>query len=88
MNQHVAMTPSQLRWRCRRGMLELDLLLSNFVEIEYNQLSRDETALFSRLLDYSDQTLLDLLLDKTTSDDVMISNLVGKIRRALHGESR
>ena len=82
------MTPSQLRWRCRRGMLELDLLLSNFVEIEYNQLSRDETALFSRLLDYSDQTLLDLLLDKTTSDDVMISNLVGKIRRAIHGESR
>ena len=81
------MTLSQLRWRCRRGMLELDLLLSNFVEIEYNQLSRDETALFSRLLDYSDQTLLDLLLDKTTSDDVMISNLVGKIRRAIHGES-
>ena len=82
------MSPSQLRWRCRRGMLELDLLLSNFVEIEYNQLNRNETALFSSLLDYPDQALLDLLLDKTTSDDVMIANLVSKIRHAIHEETK
>lgn len=81
MNQS-AISESQLRWRCRRGMLELDLLLTAFVEMEYNNLSREDTELFSVLLDYTDQDLLDLLLAKTVSSDAVISRLVTRIRCA------
>ena len=73
-------TASQLRWRCRRGMLELDLLLNNFVEMEYNKLTEVEAVLFSALLDYQDQALLDLLLGKDVSTDVAITGLVDRIR--------
>ena len=81
MNQ-CGISESQLRWRCRRGMLELDLLLTAFLELEYNNLSRQDAELFSVLLDYTDQDLLDLLLGKTVSSDAVISSLVARIRCA------
>ena len=56
---------SELRWQCRRGMLELDLLLNGFLDERYNQLSDDEKAQFKSLLDYPDQTLFDLLMAET-----------------------
>jgi antitoxin CptB len=73
--------PSQLRWRCRRGMLELDLLLSTFVEMEYALLSSEEAELFSILLGYQDQALLDLLLGKMESSDAPIADLAARITR-------
>lgn len=82
MSQQGDMSMSKLRWRCRRGMLELDILLSNFVEMEYNLLSQEEIALFSTLLDYPDQTLFDLLLGKTETSDAMITEIVNKIKYA------
>ena len=73
---------SQLRWRCRRGMLELDLLLTSFVEKEYDGLNAEAAALFSTLLDYQDQALYDLLLEKELSSNAAISALVAQIRQA------
>lgn len=81
------MSLSQLKWRCRRGMLELDLLLSTFVKIEYNTLGKEDIEVFSILLDYPDQELLDLLLGKKVSDDAITSRLVNKIRCATHDDS-
>ena len=80
MSQSVSTSASQLRWRCRRGMLELDLLLTTFMEMEYNNLPKEDVELFSILLDYEDQHLLDLLLGKTESSDAAISSLVVRIR--------
>ena len=82
MSQLPEMSQSQLRWRCRRGMLELDLLLTTFIENEYDDLSREGVALFSDLLEYQDQVLFDLLLEKEVSSDSAISDLVNKIRYA------
>lgn len=82
MSQSANVSASQLRWRCRRGMLELDLLLTAFVDMQYNNLSREDTELFSILLDYTDQDLLDLLLGKTESSDTVISGLVARIRHS------
>ena len=44
------------RWQCRRGMLELDLLLNNFVDKKVNTLSEQEKQSFELLLSYPDQT--------------------------------
>ena len=81
MSEQNEISESQLRWRCRRGMLELDLLLTTFVEREYNTLSEESAALFSTLLDYQDQALFDLLLEKKRSQDAAISALVARIRK-------
>lgn len=73
---------SDLRWRCRRGMLELDLLLNRFVDTDYAKLDAAEASLFHQMLDYPDPLLFDLLLGHMPSTDRNISRLVSRIRHA------
>ncbi len=68
------------RWQCRRGMLELDLLLNNFVDKKVATLTQQEKESFELLLSYPDQTLLDLLLGNSVSSDPSISALVLQIQ--------
>ncbi len=68
------------RWQCRRGMLELDLLLNNFVDKKVDTLSEQEKQSFELLLSYPDQTLLDLLLGNSVSSDPAIAILVQQIQ--------
>jgi len=51
-------TLRRLRWQCRRGLLELDLLFVRFLEQRYSALSVAEQGDFQRLLEQPDQTLL------------------------------
>lgn len=68
------------RWQCRRGMLELDLLLNNFVDKEVKNLSAEQKQTFELLLSYPDQTLLDLLLGNSISSDASIAAIVQQIQ--------
>jgi len=68
------------KWQCRRGMLELDLLLNNFVDKGMGGLSEKAIESFDLLLSYPDQTLLDLLLGNTQSSDLSISIIVKQIQ--------
>ena len=72
---------SELRWQCRRGMLELDLLLNGFLDEQYQRLSIDEKDQFKVLLDYPDQTLFDLLMGKMQSSDNEIGLLIKKVNK-------
>jgi succinate dehydrogenase flavin-adding protein (antitoxin of CptAB toxin-antitoxin module) len=54
----------RIRWRCRRGLLELDLVLMGFLERCFDRLDADERQLFNELLDESDNDLLDLALGR------------------------
>ena len=67
-------------WQCRRGMLELDLLLNNFVNKNVETLTTQQTESFELLLSYPDQTLLDLLLGNAIASDPLISTVVQKIQ--------
>jgi antitoxin CptB len=51
-------TLRRLRWQCRRGLLELDLLFVHFLEQHYSALNVEERGAFQRLLEQPDQTLL------------------------------
>jgi antitoxin CptB len=53
-----------IRWRCRRGLLELDLVLQGFIERRLEQLDTDQLLLFNELLDEPDNDLLDLALGR------------------------
>ena len=55
----------RLRWRCRRGLLELDLVLKAFLERGYERLGADERAVFAELLEQPDNDLLDLAMGRT-----------------------
>jgi len=52
---------ARLKWQCRRGMLELDLLLKNYLESRYLLADRAEKARFSALLKLEDGELLAVL---------------------------
>ncbi len=53
-----------MRWRCRRGLLELDIVLGRFVGQRYPQLDRVQCAAFDELLDLPDTLLWDLVTGK------------------------
>lgn len=48
---------SRLRWACRRGMLELDVLFMPFVETGFDALSETQKLAFERLLTSDDPDL-------------------------------
>lgn len=73
---------SRLRWRCRRGMLELDLLLNGFIDRDYVDLDNEQKMVLDRLLDYPDQLLFDLLLGFMQSSDKEIASLVSCIQKS------
>jgi antitoxin CptB len=79
------MTPTELnrlRWRCRRGMLENDLILARFVAARGTELAEGEVAALDRLLDLPDNELWDLLAGRTEPDDAALAPIVAALRAA------
>ncbi|HEX8874291.1 MAG TPA: succinate dehydrogenase assembly factor 2 [Nitrosospira sp.] len=58
----------RVRWRCRRGLLELDIILQRFVDEHYAKLDETEIRQFETLLDLSDNDLWDMIALKQTDD--------------------
>ena len=75
----------RMRWKCRRGMLELDLLLRDFLDSGYPELDAARQQLFDRILDYPDAVLLEWLLGRIRPTDKDVAQLVDKIRSATAG---
>eukprot|EP01034_Spumella_vulgaris_P037987 gene37987-46873_t len=53
---------ARLRWRARRGLLENDIILTRFLDAHETELTDEEVDAFTRLLDLSDNALMDLVL--------------------------
>ena len=51
----------RVRWRCRRGLLELDIVLGRFIEARYALLDEAEQRAFDALLDMPDAMLWDMI---------------------------
>lgn len=73
------MTPGQLRWRCRRGMKELDLLLGRWLERRWPQASPEARAAFERLLDEQDPEIAAWLLGRRYPADPALAALVDEL---------
>ncbi len=80
--QGVDKLPStnQLRWACRRGLLELDLLLNSYMDNVYGQLTDSEKRQFITLLDMQDQEMYEMLTGKTSPNDKELADLLERIR--------
>ena len=81
MTQPLTPLPSinQLKWQCRRGMLELDYLFSDFLEKQYNALSEPDKRLFVELLTHSDTDLQQWLVNKSSPAEHHLISIVEKI---------
>ena len=62
----------RVRWRCRRGMLELDIILQRFVDKHYIQLNECELQQFEVLLDLPDNDLWDMIAAKKEVSDIKL----------------
>jgi len=70
----------RLRWRCRRGMRELDQLLTRWLNREWATSSETERGVFLRLLDCEDDRLWRWFLGRETASDVALDSLIQRIR--------
>lgn len=77
----------RLRWHCRRGMLELDLILNAFLDNGMEDLDEYERSVFQHLLEYSDQTLLELLMERMVPADKETVHVIRKIRSSLQSQA-
>lgn len=66
----------RLRWRCRRGMRELDQLMLRYLDRRWLAADDDERSLFLRLLDTEDDKLWRWFMGRERPEDVTLNAIV------------
>jgi antitoxin CptB len=69
---------AKLRWRCRRGMKELDLLLGRYVEERFCSASNADQQAFRQLLEAQDPVIFAYCLGGETPPEPL-AGLIGRI---------
>lgn len=70
----------RVRWRARRGLLELDIVLGRFIEAHYAQLDEAGRRAFDALLDLPDNPLWDMVSGRLEAAPGEQQALLEKIR--------
>ena len=78
----------RLRWRCRRGMKELDVLLGRYVRSRLSDASSQERQTLTQLLELPDPVLADYLFGHTPATEPHMARLVAAIQDTRAGEYR
>ncbi|MCZ6883500.1 MAG: succinate dehydrogenase assembly factor 2 [Gammaproteobacteria bacterium] len=74
------MQKSRLRWMCRRGMKELDVVMGRYLDSRYASANEDEKQGFITLLEMPDPDLYSLLMGRQTSPDQNADKVARSIR--------
>lgn len=72
---------ARLRWKCRRGTKELDVILEAFLDRGFETLSADEAAAFDRLLDEQDDRLMTYFYGQQQPRDGELRGIVETVLR-------
>ena len=62
------MHDSQVKWKCRKGLRELDILLSKYFEEKYPHLTDEDKLVFLEFIELDTYAILDMLTNKATYD--------------------
>jgi antitoxin CptB len=73
----------RIQWRSRRGLLENDLLLTQFLQFKEGRLSQLEHDGLAQLLELPDNELLDLILERQEPKDDLQTAGVLQVLEAL-----
>jgi antitoxin CptB len=68
-----------LRWRCRRGMKELDVLLTRYLERDYYKVPAPQRQAFEALLELPDPEILDYILGRKTPPNREMSLVIARL---------
>ncbi|MDN5938448.1 MAG: succinate dehydrogenase assembly factor 2 [Salinisphaera sp.] len=71
---------ARIRWLCRRGMKELDVLLELFFHSEYAQLDATGQGVFRQLLEYEDPALYAILVGGAVPESRDQAAMAARIR--------
>ena len=74
---------SKLKWRCRRGLLENDLLIERFFARHESRLTVGQARGLNELMELADNDLLDLLLRRKDEAEVPLSDETRKVLEML-----
>ncbi|MFA6162122.1 MAG: succinate dehydrogenase assembly factor 2 [Methylobacter sp.] len=72
---------ARLKWQCRRGTKELDLMLKKYLETGYLLADDEERALFVELLKLEDDELTGVLMGGRKPDAKELADLIYKIAK-------
>lgn len=75
-SEAVLVDKRRLRWACRRGMLELDVLFTPFVEEAYDDLTEQQKAIFRRLVTCDDPDLFAWFMGHQPCPDAELAEMV------------
>jgi len=73
---------SRLKWRCRRGMRELDVLLERFLEHQYAAASAEIQTAFARLLTLPDPEIFALIMSRQIAEDPQLRDVIQRLRHS------
>ena len=73
---------NRIVWRCRRGMLENDIVLTRFLEAKGRAMTEEEVTMLDRLLDLTDNDLWDLIAGRREPEDAAVAPLLLQLRAA------
>lgn len=78
------MNDARLRWQCRRGVRELDVLLEGYLSNAFGTAGDEQKVAFRRLLTLPDPELIGYLLGGLTPQDSAVAEIVSQIRDRPH----
>ncbi|WP_413110982.1 succinate dehydrogenase assembly factor 2 [Thaumasiovibrio sp. DFM-14] len=70
---------ARIKWSCRRGMLELDVIVMPFFDECFDELSEKEQQDFVALMKCDDPDLFSWMMGHTRSDNLAIAAMVDKV---------
>lgn len=70
---------ARIKWACRRGMLELDVVIMPFYDECFDSLSETEQDDFVALLECDDPDLFNWVMKHGRSEDEKLANMIDKI---------
>lgn len=71
---------ARARWLCRRGMKELDVLLTGFMDAHYDAMTPQEQTSFQAVLELPDPDLWACLVSGHSTGDPSLDHVIARIR--------
>jgi succinate dehydrogenase flavin-adding protein (antitoxin of CptAB toxin-antitoxin module) len=74
------LTHARLKWKCRRGLLELDLVLERFMLRQAGELDAEELTRLGELLELADNELWDIVNGRSDEYEARLGDVVRRLR--------